>query len=82
MSKRIGIVSIGMTDIDHQAVWVNSILDEHGDAIIGRRGIPYGSEDIHIVSVIVHGSPNEIGTLAGKLGSLPGLRVKSATIKA
>jgi len=77
MSKRIGVVSIIVTDRKNQAMQVNQILGQHGDMIIGRMGLPYRPEDIHVIALIVHGSTDEIGALTGKLGLLPGLQVKS-----
>jgi len=78
MSKRIGTVSIIVTNRKDQAEKVNSILNSHGEIIIGRMGLPYAPKEISIISLIVHGSTDEIGALTGKLGALPGIEVKSA----
>ncbi len=64
-----------------QAARVNSILSEHGDIGIGRRGLPYPPATLHILSLIVHGTTDEIGAMTGKLGSLDGVKVKSALQK-
>lgn len=82
MSKRIGTVSIIITDRIAQAARVNDLLTEHGKIIIGRMGLPYAPKGIHIISLMVNGSTDEIGALTGKLGSLPGVEVKSAVTKA
>lgn len=82
MSKRIGVVSIIITDRENQAMRVNHILGEHSRMIIGRMGLPYKPKNIHIISLIIYGSTDEIGALTGKLGLLPGLQVKSALTKA
>lgn len=82
MSKRIGVVSIIITDRENQAMRVNHLLGEHSHMIIGRMGLPYKPQNIHIISLIIHGSTDEIGALTGKLGLLPGLQVKSALTKA
>jgi putative iron-only hydrogenase system regulator len=82
LSKRIGTVSIIITDRTAQAAKVNDLLTEHGKIIIGRMGLPYAPKDIHIIALIVHGSTDEIGALTGKLGSLEGVEVKSVLTKA
>jgi putative iron-only hydrogenase system regulator len=81
LSKRIGTVSIIVTDRVAQAAGVNDLLTEHGKIIIGRMGLPYAPKGIHIISLIIHGSTDEIGALTGKLGSLEGVEVKSALTK-
>lgn len=78
MEKRIGTVSIIVTDRLAQAARVNAVLGEHGDAIIGRMGIPCASRGLNIIALIVHASTDEIGALTGKLGALNGIQVKSA----
>jgi putative iron-only hydrogenase system regulator len=80
--KRIGTVSVIITRRESQAVGVNEILSEYGDIIIGRMGLPYTIKNIHIISLIVHGSTDVIGAMTGKLGVLPGVQVKSAMAKA
>jgi len=82
MSKRVGTVSIILTDRTAQAAEVNELLTEHGKIIIGRMGLPYAPKGIHIISLIIHGSTDEIGALTGKLGSLAGVEVKSVLTKA
>jgi putative iron-only hydrogenase system regulator len=80
--KRIGTVSIIITKRENQASLVNGILSEYGNIIIGRMGIPYSPKDIHIITLIIHGTTDEIGALTGKLGLLSGVQVKSAMTKA
>ncbi len=80
--QRIGVVSIIVTSRKSQAAKVNDILTEYGDIIIGRMGLPYAPKKINIISLIIHGSTDEIGAMTGKLGSLHGIQVKSALTKA
>ncbi|MDQ5985580.1 MAG: hypothetical protein CSYNP_01293 [Syntrophus sp. SKADARSKE-3] len=82
MSKRIGVVSIIITNRKDQAAKVNTIISDYGDMIIGRMGIPYEPKHIHIISLIVHGTTDDIGAMTGKLGLLEGVEVKSALTKA
>lgn len=81
MNRRIGTVSIIITQRSEQAASVNAILTEYGDIIIGRMGLPYPPAGLNILSLIVHGTTDEIGAMTGKLGSLAGVKVKSALQK-
>lgn len=82
MDKRIGTVTVIITNRASQAEKVNKILSEFGNVIIGRMGIPYSHKGLHIISLIVHASTDEIGALTGKLGALTGIQVKSVLTKA
>ena len=44
MDKRIGTITIIITNRTSQAENVNAILSEFGDVIIGRMGIPYSRQ--------------------------------------
>jgi putative iron-only hydrogenase system regulator len=78
MEKRIGTVTILVTDRFAQAAQVNAVLGEHGDAILGRMGIPCPPRGLNVIALIVHATTDEIGALTGKLGALQGIQVKSA----
>lgn len=82
MDKRIGTITVIVTDRASQAGQVNAILGEHAEAIIGRMGLPYPPKGLHIIALIVHASTDEIGALTGKLGRLAGVKVKSALTSA
>jgi putative iron-only hydrogenase system regulator len=82
MEKRIGTITIIITNRVSQAEKVNAILSEFGDVIIGRMGIPYPAKHLYIIALIVHASTDDIGALTGKLGEIKGLQVKSALTKA
>ena len=57
---------------------INAILHQYGDFIIGRMGIPYRKRQVNIISVALDAPQDTIAALAGKLGSLPGVTVKTA----
>ncbi|MFA5323453.1 MAG: TM1266 family iron-only hydrogenase system putative regulator [Smithella sp.] len=81
MDKRIGTVTIIITERTSQAQKVNQVLCDFGEMIIGRMGLPYAPGDLHIIALIVHASTDEIGALTGKLGALSGVSVKSSLTK-
>ena len=80
MDSRIGVVGIVIEnrDVVHK---VNDILTEHSEMIVGRMGIPYRQRQVSVISLIVDGNTDAIGSMTGKLGALPGVSVKSALTK-
>ena len=57
---------------------LNAVLHEYGEHIIGRMGIPYRKKGINIVSIALDAPQDTISALAGKLGNIEGLSVKTA----
>lgn len=57
---------------------LNELLHTYGEYIIGRMGIPYRARKINIVSVALDAPQDTISSLAGKLGNLHGVSVKTA----
>ena len=82
MSKRIGTISIIISDRVNQSSEVNRILSKHAEIIIGRMGLPYFPKEISIICLIVNGSNDQLGSLTGQLGSIKGVQVKSVMAKA
>ncbi|HCD41412.1 MAG: iron-only hydrogenase system regulator [Bacillota bacterium] len=75
---RIAVVGIFVEDRPNTAQKVNEILSLHADVIIGRLGVPHIKENAGVIALIVNGTTDEIGSLTGKLGSIKGVKVKSA----
>ncbi|MZQ74624.1 MAG: CopG family transcriptional regulator [Peptoclostridium sp.] len=80
LEKRIGAVAIIIENKD-SVQRANAILSEYSDVIVGRMGIPYKEKHVNVISIIVDGTTDEIGAMAGKLGKLEGVMVKSALTK-
>jgi putative iron-only hydrogenase system regulator len=57
------------------------LLSEYSDLILGRQGIPIREEGIHIISLVIEGSTDQINALTGKIGKLDGAEVKSILTK-
>lgn len=70
---QIGIIVEDMESVEK----LNGLLHEYGQHIIGRMGIPYREKDISIISVVLNAKQDIISTLAGKLGMLNGVSVKT-----
>ncbi|MFO7151632.1 MAG: iron-only hydrogenase system regulator [Bacillota bacterium] len=76
--KRLSVVGIIVYDREQSAAKVNEILSKFGDLIVGRMGIPYKERGISVIAIIVDATTDELGALTGKLGQIPGVKVKSA----
>ncbi|MBZ4665132.1 TM1266 family iron-only hydrogenase system putative regulator [Mahella sp.] len=81
MENRIGVIGIVVEHREEVAAKLNDILSRHADIIVGRMGIPYKERGLSVISLIVDGTTDEIGSLTGQLGALPGVNVKSALTK-
>ena len=57
---------------------VNAVLHEFGDHIIGRMGLPYRQKNINIICIALDAPQDVISALAGKVGNLDGVSVKTA----
>ena len=78
MDKRIGVVGIVIEDRGKTANKVNEILSDYGEIIIGRMGVPSKELKLSLISLMVEGTPDEVGALTGKLGNISGITLKSA----
>jgi putative iron-only hydrogenase system regulator len=77
METRVAVMSIIVEDTDSVEP-INTLLHEHGQYIIGRMGIPYRERGISIISIALDAPDNTISALAGKIGNLAGVSVKTA----
>ncbi|MBU4310052.1 iron-only hydrogenase system regulator [bacterium] len=81
MKRCIGVIGIIVEERKRVAPKVNAYLNEYGEIIIGRLGVPYKARGINIITIIVDGTTDEIGALTGKLGMLKKVKVKSTLIR-
>ena len=77
METRIAVISI-IVENSESAEKINSILHEYGEYIIGRMGIPYRDRSVNIVSIAIDAPQDVISSLAGKVGNIDGVSVKTA----
>ncbi|AGB18826.1 putative iron-only hydrogenase system regulator [Thermoanaerobacterium thermosaccharolyticum M0795] len=78
MRNRLAVIGILVQNRELTSEKVNRILSEYANIIVGRMGIPYKERNVSIISIIVDGTTDDIGALTGKLGSIEGVKVKSA----
>ncbi|MBR4965620.1 MAG: iron-only hydrogenase system regulator [Lachnospiraceae bacterium] len=77
METRVAVMGIIVENRDSVDA-LNHILHEYGNYIIGRMGLPYRERNINIVSIAVDAPQDVISALAGKIGNLSGVSVKTA----
>ena len=77
METRVAVMSIIVENGD-MVEKLNSFLHEYGEHIIGRMCIPYRKRKVSIIAIALEAPQNTISSLAGKIGSLPGISVKTA----
>ncbi|MBQ2854792.1 MAG: iron-only hydrogenase system regulator [Oscillospiraceae bacterium] len=77
METRVAVMSI-IVENPEAVERINALLHEFGEYIIGRMGLPYRKRHISIISIALDAPQNTIAALAGKIGSLSGVSVKTA----
>ena len=77
METRVAVMSIIVENMG-MVEQLNALLSAHGEYIIGRMGIPYRKRGISIISIALDAPQDVTAALAGKIGSLNGVSVKTA----
>ena len=77
MRSRVAVMAIIVENPD-AVEQLNSLLHESGEYILGRMGLPYKKRGINIISIALDAPEDVINTLAGKIGRLNGITVKTA----
>lgn len=77
METKVAVMSIIVED-NETVERLNKILHEYSEYIIGRMGIPYRQRKISIISIAIDAPQDTISALAGRVGNLPGISVKTA----
>lgn len=77
METRVAVMSIIVENME-SAEMINTILHTYGAYIIGRMGLPYRQKKISIISIALDAPQNVTSAIAGKIGALAGVSVKTA----
>lgn len=80
MEERIGSILILVEQKD-EVFKLNQIISNHSDIIIGRQGIQIREKGRNIISLVLEGTTDQLGSLTGQLGLLKGIQVKSILLK-
>ena len=78
--SRIAVMAIIVENRD-SVDELNTLLHEYGNYIVGRMGLPYEKKKLSLMSVALDAPENIISELAGKVGNLPNISVKTAYAK-
>ena len=78
--SRIAVMAIIVENRD-SVDELNTLLHEYGNYIVGRMGLPYEKKKLSLMSVALDAPENTISELAGKVGNLPNISVKTAYAK-
>jgi len=79
--KRLGFVGIIIEDREKCAGAVNTVLSEFSELILARTGLPNIKQNASVITLVIDATTDELGRLTGKLGSIPGVSVKSGLAK-
>jgi putative iron-only hydrogenase system regulator len=79
METRIGAALIIIED-GEKIDTLNRVISAHASMILGRQGIPMHDRQMNLISLVFEGSTDELGSLTGQLGRIPGIRVKSVLV--
>ena len=80
MERRIGFVGIILESRDGVEA-VNHVLSGHAELILARVGLPRRDRGVSVITLVVEATTDELGELTGRLGTIPGVSVKSALSK-
>jgi putative iron-only hydrogenase system regulator len=81
MDRFTHVLTIVVNDREKAHLQVNHILHQFADAISLRVGYPLPAKSVAIIFLIMELNLDEIGSLTGKLGQIPSVKVKVTTLK-
>ncbi len=81
MEKRLGFVGLIIEDRATNASNVNALLSEFGEIILARTGVPCPKRNCSAITLVIDATTDQLGSLTGKLGRIPGVSVKSMLSK-
>ena len=80
METRLALIGIVVENND-SAKKINDVLHEYGEYIVGRMGIPYRKRNVSVISIVIDAPSDVISALAGKLGMIPDVNIKTVYSK-
>ena len=77
MEKRVALLSIIVDERDSVEKLI-ALLHEYGEFIFGRMGVAYKRRESNIISIAMDAPQDTTSELAGKIGKLEGVNVKTS----
>ncbi|HRX77167.1 MAG TPA: iron-only hydrogenase system regulator [Candidatus Cloacimonadota bacterium] len=81
MNTKRHVVTIIIDDIDQAFQPVSDLLHLNAQSILLRVGYPMRGWGASVIFLIMEADIDQMGAFSGKLGMLPGVRVKTQTLK-
>ncbi len=81
MKKKIAVIGAILENPDVCQSEFNKTVANYKHIIKGRMGIPFDEADVSVIAITVCGCLDEVNSLTGKLGNIPGVTVKTAFSK-
>ncbi|MCB5235009.1 MAG: iron-only hydrogenase system regulator [Candidatus Cloacimonetes bacterium] len=81
MEQKRHIVTIIVYDIDKAFQPVSDFLHDNAKHILMRVGYPMRDWGASVIFLIMELSTSEMGAFSGKLGMIPGVKVKTQTLR-
>ncbi len=78
--SRIGLVGVVFGAADHALEGIENVLASFPDVIIARMSVPRCAPDSGLLTLVVNATTDQIGALAGRLGMIEAVRVKSIVL--
>lgn len=76
--QRIAVISAILEEPGRNQQVFNDVVSGYHGIIRGRMGIPFDLYGMAVISLTLVGPIDQINSLTGKLGSIPGVQVKAA----
>jgi putative iron-only hydrogenase system regulator len=79
--KRIAVISAILDDPEHAQAAFNTLIADFKGLVKGRMGLPMPEFGMTVIVITIAGDLDEINSLTGKLGHIPGVQVKTSIAK-
>ena len=80
MEKRIGFIGLVVQHPMRHLPELQKTLTAHESLIIGRMAVPLKAKNLTLITLAIEATTDEVGALAGQLGALPEVRIKTGLI--
>ena len=78
--KRVGVIGVVIEDPQNVQEKLNNYISQASDIVIGRWEF-YRTRNVAVLAILVDGTNDQINTLTGLLGSLPGVKVRQTPVQ-
>ena len=78
--NNISVISMIVED-RAAAIRINDLLNQYGEHIVGRLGIPYKDKRISVICIVLDAPSDIVSALSGKLGMHEDVSIKTVMSK-